>query len=223
MKTFCSWFRCFAVKSTIFTFAFLLCISSKTALADTYQIFGLGDGYFRVIQGIEASGAVIVADTRDNIGPCHVAGQLCYETWVDCVLTSWSTIAPIAVYDNGTICHPPADPMFSGDLLPGVCNNGHEIYGTDILTPRPYHSTIFDGPDPIADQVFTGDIDRVYLNSSGDFALTSDEGLFGLDRDGLLFQAIDLTTRAIPEPGSMILLGTGVLGLVGTVRRRLFR
>jgi hypothetical protein len=52
------------------------------------------------------------------------------------------------------------------------------------------------------------------LNSSGDFAWT----------DGFIeenFEAIDLTTRATPEPTSLLLVGTGCFSLLGVLRKKL--
>jgi hypothetical protein len=58
-----------------------------------------------------------------------------------------------------------------------------------------------------------GTTDMAVLNASGDFAWQD-----GVHEDN--FQAIDLTT---PEPGSLLLVGTGCLSLFGVLRRKLSR
>jgi hypothetical protein len=57
-------------------------------------------------------------------------------------------------------------------------------------------------------------LDQVVMNGSGDFAWV----------DGLhetIFEAVDQTTGSVPEPTSLLLLATGSLTLIGTIRRRL--
>jgi hypothetical protein len=51
-----------------------------------------------------------------------------------------------------------------------------------------------------------GTIGSVYFNSNGDGA--------GADIDNLTF-------NTVPEPGSLMLLGTGLIGVAGTIRRKL--
>jgi hypothetical protein len=46
------------------------------------------------------------------------------------------------------------------------------------------------------------------------------QGNCGLTASGFAF-ALDGTQHNIPEPGMMVMLGTGILGLVGTLRRKL--
>lgn len=59
----------------------------------------------------------------------------------------------------------------------------------------------------------------VYNNNSGDF-----QALFNTAWSGSLSPdwAVDLEFSSVPEPGSLMLLGTGILGGLGMLRRKLF-
>jgi hypothetical protein len=58
-----------------------------------------------------------------------------------------------------------------------------------------------------------GTLDQVVMNASGDFVWAD-------GRDELFFEAIDLTTAPTPEPGSILLVGTGALAAAAAMRRR---
>ncbi len=59
----------------------------------------------------------------------------------------------------------------------------------------------------------------VYNNNSGDF-----DSLFTTAWSGPLSPdwAVDLEFTPTPEPGSLLMLGTGILGGLGVLRRKLF-
>ena len=189
------------------------------AYADTYNIFDLGSGDRTGIVGITDAGtAVLVYNVPVGAPPCAIS-HICqeYETWVGGVMVNYSPTAPNLIYDNGTPCT--VSPSFLTFSVPGTCNNGHEVYTVGPGEMTPYTLDTFTGPDPVADLFASGStfIQEVHLNSSGDFVynLSHPTGDGGEN-----LEAIDLTTDA-PEPASIVLLGTGLLAAVGTLRRRL--
>jgi hypothetical protein len=183
------------------------------ALADTFQIFNLGDANPHSLFGINTAGAVVI---QSDTGP---GGALLYQTYVDGSLINSSTSIPGLTYDNGTPCTPTVSPgiTWSPGLGATRCNNGHEVYFGTFPTPPPNPEThgIFTGPnltDRLTDpSVISGTLDQAVMNGSGDFAWV----------DGLhetIFEAVD---QSVPEPGSLLFVATGSLILIGTVRRRL--
>jgi hypothetical protein len=184
-----------------------------SALADTFQIFNLGDANNHNIFGIDTAGAVVI---QSPTGPNFA---FLYQTYLDGVLINSSTSIPSLSYDNGTPCTPTVSPGITWNAGLGAtrCNNGHEVYFGTFPTPPPNPETrgIFAGPnltDRLTDpSVISSTLDQVVMNASGDFAWV----------DGLhetIFEAVD---QSVPEPGSLLLLATGSLTLIGTARRRL--
>ena len=78
---------------------------------------------------------------------------------------------------------------------------------------------IFNGPDPVADLVAGGIPEPgqnfIAENSFGDVIY---DDSFGEN----IVEAVDLTTHGVPEPGGILLVGTGILAAISN-RRRLFR
>jgi PEP-CTERM motif len=191
------------------------------AHADTYQFLGLDSGYRIDGVGITASGtAVLVYNVPVGAPQCGIS-HICqeYETWVNGVMVNYSATAPNLVYDNGTPCTVSAP--FLAYSVPGICNNGHEVYDAGSAAMLPYAYGTFYGPDPVENLLSLppGTIDGVLLNSSGDFIFHANHPAGGY---GYYEEAIDLTTDEAPEPASIVLLGTGLFAVAGTLRRRLF-
>jgi hypothetical protein len=206
------------ISSLALVFASLLFFAASFAKADTYQIFDLGDGHRRTPIGITASGEVVIVDAANLLQCGAIPFQsVCYQLFMNGVLSGVQIDPPSLVYDDGTPCTPNAP--FSVDIAAAKCNGSLEVYGTDRYAAIP--KTIFDGPN-LADQVASGyELDELLLNSSGDFAFVANEGSAGTDGDGEVYEAVDLTTDVAPEPGSFLLVGTGVLAALGSLRRRM--
>jgi len=202
-------------------FAFLMAVAvSAVAHADTYQLFGLGSGDRTNVVGITASGVVVLVYNVPVGAPLCLTSHICqeYETFVDGVMVKESPTAPALVYDNGSACSVSAP--FLSSPVPGTCNNGHEVYAASLPGMPSYLQDTFTGPDPVADLFAVGPVflSDVNLNASGDFVYNISHPTGG---SGVFAEAIDLGAST-PEPASIVLIGTGVVALAGSLRRRLF-
>jgi hypothetical protein len=186
-----------ALRSTLPDFAF----------ADTFQIFNLGDANDHNIVGVDTSGAAVISS------PTGPLSSLLYQTYVDGVVINSSATIPNLIYDNGTPCTPTvsAPITWSSGLGQTRCNNGHEVYFGTFPVPPPgaFGESIFTGPN-LTDRLPGGSLDSVVMNASGDFVWVD-----GIDET--IFEAIDTT---VPEPGAILLLGTGTLAVAVVMRRR---
>jgi hypothetical protein len=185
----------------ILAIAAMLLTLPVAAHADTFQIFALDTDNNRTLYGIDTAGDVVIQS-----GPSAVCGMLssCFETFVNGLLSSVSPTAPSLAYDNGTPCLP------APNAIRGVCNNGREAFSTQDPT-----TGVFTGPNPVA-ELQSGVADIIVMNASGDIAW-ADSSVENI------YEAIDLTSDHVPEPNTLVLLGTGVFGAVGVLRRRLVR
>jgi PEP-CTERM motif len=168
--------------------------------ADTYKLVDLGNDNGRSIVGIDTSGQVVIAN-----------GILFeYQTYSNGVVVNTTSTLPSLTYDDGTPCSVP-----SGFALAlsseSVCNNGRTGFGSSF-NPNGDTSGVYTGPISSLTLFDTsGSTDVAFLNASGDFAWSD-----GVHEEN--FEAIDLTT---PEPASLLLVGTGCLGLLGVLRKKL--
>jgi PEP-CTERM motif len=203
----------------------LLFISAITlfqlpAVADTYQTLLLGSDAEVFLYGIDDSKVVLVNPPGFYCGLTAVTP--CYITFVNGVDVSRTLIPPIlSPTMNGSMgpgCAPlPANAVVSSYL----CVNGYEAYAGEFPVPGQVRGItgIFNGPDPLANRVEGGIPEPgqnfIAENSFGDI-------VFDDSQNEYIIEEVDLTSRGIPEPGSMLLVGTGIAAAI-SMRRRLFR
>jgi hypothetical protein len=164
---------------------------------DMYQIFGVGDLQIDHFYGLATDGTVVLRDQHGF-----------YETVVLGKVTARELPTPPSlIYDNGTPCTPTDLPPGTTLFGEGICNNGREVFRTNT-------EGLYLGPDAVNDLIalFPGGpgLAPFAINSSGDI-------VFRFGQDGIR-EAYDVTGH-IPEPSTLVLLATGVLGAAGALRR----
>ncbi len=158
--------------------------NSCSAFADSYQVYDIGDGGNRYVQGIDAKGDVLFYN--GNAGPLYSVFD--HGTAVQ------SSTSPIPfTKDDGTAC----TVAYGGASHAGLCNGAYEAFA--ILYANP-NSGLYVGRDGVFNYAGHSFVQPFFLNALGDIGYTD----IGND---MSFQAYNTPT---PEPGSWMLLLTGV-------------
>jgi hypothetical protein len=185
-----------------------LVAAARPATADTYNVTVVAHTQDESFVGIDGNGdfAVNVSNHNDASTCGGHLGDPCFEVFLLSQSPYFTSTAPVLV-DNGSPCTIVLDAGFGQTTPEGICNNGHEIFGA-LTTVG-----VWDGPDPSDLLLAAGTFDGgAFMNANGD-------AVFIDGHDDELIFAQDLTTAATPEPGSLLLFGTGCLSLLGTLRR----
>ena len=196
--------------------------SVRPALADSYTVFGLGSDNGHRIYGIDTAGDVVVW----NGNGCDTPVSTCYVTYTNGIATSQSATAPDLVYDDGTSC----DSTPAGfNASKSVCNNGWIGLGT-LYNPNGNPNGVYVGSGSDLRFLHSGSADQIFLNSLGDLAWTDgvDDELYvaianytpRLQTGDLSFEENSVAADPTPEPGSLLLVVTGLLLFIASVRRK---
>lgn len=210
--------------------AVLLSILSVPAHADSYQILRLSNDANVFIDGIYASGAVVLSTSSYSFGECtpvpHATGP-CYITYVNGLAFSGSdTPSPVSYGgggSSGTECPaiPSEIPTYAVSF--SFCNHGDVIYGVDHPYWNPDGSSgrvgIFSSSG-WASEYIGGHYPSSFhlsINSYGDIVWDD----FGFEE---IMEAYNVTAHLgeVPEPGSWTLIAIGMLAATLVIPKHRF-
>lgn len=181
--------------------------ADRTAVADTYSTEYLAIGNANGPVGIYADSSVLI-----HFGFCaEEAGNACYRHYQDGPTTS-SLTEPNIPFDNGINCAV----SFSGFQEYGRCNGNYDVFSFSIsdplsqqLKPGIYAGEVGGWQSLIYSSSFPG-LTALDLNQQGSV-------LFESGTAESIYEAYNTTPA--PEPGSMVLLVTGLAAGVLVQRR----
>jgi hypothetical protein len=208
--------------SSSFRTGFIVCslivltlVAVRPAKADQYSISVVQITQDTSFSGLDDQGHAVINEDDNSYLCGEIFGGTCFEIYEPGQSPVFSVNAPALIYDNGTPCTIALDASFAPqETAHGICNNGHEVFAA--VPSSGFLERAYDGPDR-SDEIPGTLLDAPeLLDANGDFAYIE-------AADNRIIYAQDLTTIATPEPDSIVLLGTGCLTLVGTLRRNLKR
>jgi len=209
----------------------LLTSAAIPAVADSYSMTTVGLPQGSSFYGMDNAGDYVLNITSHSSSTCGgVAvslGSSCFETvYAGQSTPVFSTTPASLAFDDGSSFSISAPTGFQ--ISSAICNNGHLLFSGEYDLDGTFLTGTWSGFDPITDYLGDMYMGGGFINGNGDAVFTDSIG-------NTLIYADDLTppsshqfesnrvsaTDPVPEPGTLLLVGTGALSLLTTVRRKL--